>query len=234
MPVIKTLDPHRPLVVVHVGKTSGTVFVREISRVLQCPVRQIHHANSPPSTSPVAFPLTRTQEQFIITARHPIDRWVAAYNYKRDRPIGRRPPAWRARAREGFRRWKTCDACIRAAIRGDQRARRFVLAGDDHLKFGLAHYARGVRARHNAFVVRHEHIAQDFRALTGRAFAPEKTYHERTHDDDVLSAKSYTYLRTLLAREYHALANLHALGLISTAYYHRCCGPPISTRVCSS
>lgn len=232
--IFSMIDTSFPICIVHVGKTSGTRLqhaMRAHSRTRHLRCHWIHHANKPSSIRrPIVYPklVSGQQTQYIVTLRHPIHRWVSAFNFKLEHWHLGHSDHW-ANEPMVFQTYPTCNLLAEALYDKDGTPNKYAqrLSLDvDHLRFGIAHYISGLPAKRIKAVVRHEHFSEDLR----RAFNIPPPRNEKKHQprsnvsSDILSVRGLKNLQRWLVKDYAALRALHNAGLIDDAYVMFCQG----------
>ena len=229
------------IVLMHVGKCSGTFLIHNIYKIIpKNNFIHIHHANQPINTlspNPELLIKNRGVVKFICTFRHPIDRWVSAFNFKCNKFLTKNTPRgqWK-NEKEGFQKYKTANNLAEQLYdddgNPDENAHDFAINGCDHFKFNLNHYLCNFNKNHNVEVIRHEHINDDFlKIFNVETIKIEGQLQPNPKKNDEITLKAYNNLKRFLKQEYDLINNFASYGFISEEYKQFCCGIPKSTKI---
>ena len=162
---------NRKLIIIHAGKCSGSLIQYNL-KYNYVTYFTVHHSGyRPPIPSPNPDALLRDHPgyQFICGVRHPIDRWVSAFNFCYTRAVIQGICDCRKDEVEGFKRYKTAEnmaeSLYDAEGNPDKVAHAFALTKSDHMPLGMSHYLRHFTRAHKVCIVRHESIKADFESF---------------------------------------------------------------------
>ena len=149
-------------ILIHVGKCSGTVLKNGL-KYHKISFKCIHHANNrrPGEIIPNNLIIGKGDYQFIFCIRHPIDRFISAFNFKYTRLIIRGERDHFKGEIEGFKYFETIQKLAENLYNNDGsenlKAINFC-SNCDHIKYGLHHYLNNFNETYNIRVIRHEYL----------------------------------------------------------------------------
>ena len=226
------------VILIHIGKCSGSLIQYNLKRDYITYATVHHSGNRPPAPSPNPDSLLQKYPgyQFICGVRHPIDRWVSAFNFCYTRAVIQKTCDCRKDEIEGFRRYKTAQNMAENLYdsegKPNARAQAFARAKSDHMPFGMNHYLKHFNRHHKMCIIRHEHIKTDFESRFEKPFRyPDKQlqYNEKRYD--TISLQAYHNLKRFLKEEFDTIDRLYSYGWIDKEYRELCHGYPISTAI---
>lgn len=226
------------IIFIHIGKCCGSVVYFNLKK-RNIKFINVHHANfKRDNKSP--YPLSYIPEDrnyiFLATIRHPIDRWVSAFNFKYTRVVvNNENDKWEGE-REGYIKWENANNLAESLYNEEgelnDEAVNFALNGSDHMKFGIHHYLRLLKRSHKLYFIRHENVREDYEGFFGVDFIyPNYNLQPNFKQNDIISLKAYNNLKRLLINEYKIIEKLWKWGKIDDSYKDFCFGMPKSTTI---
>lgn len=142
--------------------------------------------------------------QLICTLRHPVDRWISAFNFKRNRCLLNSIYCryWKGE-KSGFTKYKTANQLAEELYDEDgninEHVYNFALNGCDHMKFGIYHYLKNIKENHNIIILKHENIKIDYeKYICNNMDIPTKQCQPNPKRFDKISQKAYENLKKFL------------------------------------
>jgi hypothetical protein len=221
---------------IHVGKCSGSVLEKNFNKLKHI---SIHYANQrPPLPSIEINKLTKihSMDKFICCVRHPVDRWISAFNFKYTRVILRNGNDRLAKEKEGFEFYKTATNLAEQLYNEDgtpnAKAHIFATLQCDHLAFGLEHYLGNFDESHTVKVICHEFIKRDFEKVFKKKIVfPKSSVRPNSKPHDTITLKAYKNIKKFIKKDFDTIDKFASYNFISKEYQDMCHGLPISTTI---
>lgn len=226
-------------IVIHVGKCSGSAVNQSMTND-KINYYEIHHANiyDPEPIIPDNLIKGIDNYQFIFTIRHPIDRFISAFNYKYTHGIILKMDDHFEGEIEGFEYFKTIQNLAENLYNDDGsenlRAINFC-SSCDHIIYGLHHYFNNFNETYNIRVIRHEYLKEDYKNIFNLDLSCD-THHLQANfisayngDNKLLKGneikitkKMYNNLKRFLKKDMDMIERLEKYNLITKEYKEFC------------
>ncbi|MAP67653.1 MAG: hypothetical protein CMF80_08155 [Candidatus Marinimicrobia bacterium] len=224
-------------IIIHVGKCSGTVLNISL-KYHKISFKVIHHANerNPVPIIPNNLTNGKGDYQFIFCIRHPIDRFISAFNFKYTRLIIRGKRDHFKGEIEGFKYFETIQKLAENLYNNDGsenlKAINFC-SNCDHIKYGLHHYLNNFNETYNIRVIRHEYLKEDYKNIFNKDIhLPEKNAQPNFISDInssfqkytkiEITKKMYNNLKRFLKKDMDIIERLEKYNLITKEYKEFC------------
>lgn len=224
---------------IHIGKCSGSLVLINLIKNKINHIH-IHHANKEKNTTPLDIELLKNKypdSQLICVLRHPVDRWISAFNFKRNRCLSNSGHCkyWKEE-KSGFTKYKTANQLAEEIYDEDgninEHAYNFALNGSDHMKFGIYHYLQNIKENDNIIILKHENIKIDYeKYIYNNMHIPTEQCQPNPKRFDKISQKAYENLKKILEKDFETIDKLASYRFIDEKYKNLCHEIPISTTI---
>lgn len=220
-------------IIIHVGKCSGTALKKSLI-THNIKARYIHHANeiNPKPIIPSDLIKENNTDKFIFCIRHPIDRFISAFNFKYTHGILKKMKDHFEGEIEGFNYFKTVNNLAENLYdeNGNENEYAFKFCSKcDHIIYGLYHYLHNFDNTHNIKIIRHEHLYNDYKnifkkdiSLPNKNLQPNYISKFSSVSKTEISKKAYSNLKRFLKKDMDIIEKLAKYGCISEEYKDFC------------
>ena len=224
-------------IIIHIGKCSGTLLQYNLD-LSKIDYTSIHHANqiNPEPIIPEKLINGEDNYQLIFCIRHPIDRFISAFNFKFTLTVIKKVPHYFKGELEGFRYFKTVQNLLEKLYNDDGSVN--IKAIDfcskcDHISYGLHHYLKNFNNNYNIRIIRHENSQEDYKKIFNKEmFIPDNNlrpnFKSKIKSDIKLDStieitkKAYNNLKRFLKKDMEIITRLEEYNLITPEYKDFC------------
>ena len=224
-------------IIIHVGKCSGTALIVSLNHQ-KINFEYIHHADNPNPQEIIPLNLIKDLDnyQFIFCIRHPIDRFISAFNFKYTCGIIRNERNHFQGEIEGFKFFKSIQNLAENLYLedGKENSKAFNFCNNcDHMKYGLHHYLKNFNDINNIKICRHEYLKEDYKNIFKQEiFLKEESYQPnfiskfnssyQKFTKVEITQKMYANLKNFLKKDLEIIEKLAKDNLITEEYRDYC------------